>query len=134
MPPQMRVFFSLPFNVRQISIISPCPPVISVGMKHAPQFTEVIYEYEVIPAPTKAKRVAGLIKENERVAHEISELFNDMAIDGWEYVRADTISIDDVTGISGNIPKAHTLLVFRRPLIQSTTDAVEALMLKDRIA
>ncbi|CTQ51355.1 hypothetical protein JDO7802_03394 [Jannaschia donghaensis] len=100
-----------------------------------PQISDVIYEYDVIPAPKKPQRIAGLTREDDRVAHELSELFNDMAVEGWEYVRADTINIDDVTGIAGNVPKAHTLLVFRRPLILPAVPTQrDALVLADRIA
>lgn len=101
-------------------------------MSHMPQITDVMYEYDVVPAPKKPMRVQGISREDERVAYELSALFNDMAIEGWEYVRADAIHIDDVTGISGNVPKTHTLLVFRRPLMLPA--AGDALRLTNRVA
>lgn len=106
-------------------------------MSHMPQITEVLYEYDVVPAPKKAMRVPGLIREDDRVAHELMELFNDMALDGWEYVRADAIPIDNVTGIAGNLPATHTMLVFRRALALPAPKAQarpDALQRNDRVA
>lgn len=105
-------------------------------MSHMSSFAPGLFEYEVVPAPTKPKRVPGLSKDNERVAHELAEIFNEMAEDGWEYIRADTINIDNVTGISGNIPVAHTLLVFRRPLALPApgTRTMAPLVLDNRVA
>ncbi|WP_179381174.1 DUF4177 domain-containing protein [Jannaschia marina] len=102
-------------------------------MSQMPQITDVLYEYDVVPAPTKPMRVPGITKENERVAYELGELFNDMAVEGWEYVRADRIPIDNVTGISGNLPTTHTMLVFRRPLALPPAQG-QPLVLDKRIA
>ncbi len=85
-------------------------------MTHMPPSLSAGYEYDVVPAPTRIDRIPGLKTDGDRIACMIAQTFNAMADEGWEYVRADVIQIDNVTGISGNIPKPHTLLVFRRPL------------------
>lgn len=104
-------------------------------MSQMPKITDVLYEYDVVPAPKKPMRVPGLTREDDRVAYELSSLFNEMAVDGWEYVRADVINIDDVTGIAGNVPKSHTLLVFRRPMILPSAPArSDALVLSKRVS
>lgn len=94
-------------------------------MSHMPHIADVLYEYDVVPAPKKPMRIAGVTREDERVAYDLAALFDDMAVDGWEYVRADVIHIDDVTGISGNVPKTHTLLVFRRPMMLPAVDPIK---------
>ncbi|MCK0167302.1 DUF4177 domain-containing protein [Jannaschia sp. S6380] len=104
-------------------------------MRHDPTQSSVIYEYEVIPAPTKPERQPGLKTDGERIAFMLSEIFNELAEEGWEYVRADTINIDNVTGIAGNAPKGHTLLVFRRPLtLPAPRQSSDALVPDNRVA
>jgi len=124
--------------LRYFSIILPYGSAIPVRMSQMSQITapaDVLYEYDVVPAPKKPMRVPGLTREDDRVAYELSTLFNDMAVEGWEYVRADTINIDDVTGIAGNVPKAHTLLVFRRPMILPAAPArADTSVTTDRMA
>lgn len=79
------------------------------------------YEYEVVPAPTKPERRPGLKTDGERMAFAMAELINQMAEFEWEYIRCDTLHVDNITSITGTEAKSHTLLVFRRPLVLSAT-------------
>ncbi|MEM8823130.1 MAG: hypothetical protein AAGF30_05930 [Pseudomonadota bacterium] len=51
------------------------------------------------------------------MASTLTDLLNDMAIDGWEYVRADTLPNQVSADPSGTAPKTMTLLVFRRAIV-----------------
>ncbi|MGB3406171.1 MAG: hypothetical protein WBA67_01620 [Jannaschia sp.] len=79
--------------------------------------TDPIYEFTVIPAPRKGERVEGLRTDADRMANTMTILFNEMALDGWDYVRADTLPNDMSADLSGTAPKHMTLLVFRRILV-----------------
>ncbi len=83
---------------------------------------EPIYEFQVVPAPRKGERVEGLRTDAARMANTLTELLNDMALDGWDYVRADTLPNDMSGDLSGTAPPTMTLLVFRRVLTVLETD------------
>ncbi|WP_146204849.1 DUF4177 domain-containing protein [Jannaschia seohaensis] len=87
-------------------------------MKHVSPGLEAIYEFTVVAAPSKAERVEGLRTDAERMAATWTQLLNDMALDGWDYVRADTLPNDSSKDLTGTAPKTMTLLVFRRLLCE----------------
>lgn len=99
-------------------------------MRHDPAGLEPIYEFTVVPAPKKAERVEGLRTDADRMAKVLTELFNDMALDGWDYVRAETLPNDASRDLTGTAPSTMTLLVFRRLLceIPGPVKLPEALM------
>ena len=49
------------------------------------------YDYKVVPAPKRAKRVKGLHAPEELFAATLAEAINEVARQGWEYVRAETL-------------------------------------------
>ena len=74
------------------------------------------YEYEVVPAPRKGKKAKGIKGSDGRFAHAMTELLNDMATEGWEYQRTDTLPSEERSGFTGRTTVYQNLLVFRRPL------------------
>lgn len=72
------------------------------------------FEYRVVPAPRKGKKAKGLRSAEARFAHAVSEAMNDMAADGWEYLRADTLPCEERAGLTSKTTTFQTLLVFRR--------------------
>ncbi|GGH52025.1 DUF4177 domain-containing protein [Frigidibacter albus] len=81
------------------------------------------YEYKVIPAPGRGEKVRGLKTTAERFAHAMTELMNDMARDGWEYLRADTLPCEERSGFTSRTTTYQNLLTFRR--IPAAVAAVE---------
>ena len=73
-----------------------------------------LYEYAVIPAPERVKRVKGAKGTAERFAHALGGLMNEMAREGWEYVRAETLPCEERGWFSGRRRSEQTVLVFRR--------------------
>lgn len=73
-----------------------------------------IYEYKVVPAPTKGKKAKGLRGADIRFAFAFEELLNDMGVDGWEYLRAETLPCDERQGLTSVTTTYRTLAVFRR--------------------
>ncbi|WP_417807977.1 DUF4177 domain-containing protein [Thioclava sp.] len=74
------------------------------------------FEYKVIPAPARGEKERGLKAGVERFAHTLSGVMNDMAVQGWEYLRAETLPAEERTGLTGKTTVYHNLLVFRRAL------------------
>lgn len=78
---------------------------------------DAIYEFQVVPAPRKGERAPGLRTDADRMAGTLTGLLNEMALDGWDYVRADTLPNDMSGDLSGTAPPTMTLLVFKRLLV-----------------
>lgn len=72
------------------------------------------YEYRVVPAPRKGEKARGLKTTPERFAHTLTALMNDMAREGWDYLRADTLPCDERVGLTGRATTTQHVLVFRR--------------------
>lgn len=75
------------------------------------------YEYTVIPAPSRGEKAKGARSGIERFAATLSDALNDMARDGWEYVRAETLPAEERSGLTSRSTVYHNLLVFRRSLV-----------------
>ena len=72
------------------------------------------YEYKVVPAPTKGIKVRGIKGAEGRFAHTIEQLMNEMAAEGWEYQRAETLPSEERHGLTQSVTTFRNLLVFRR--------------------
>jgi hypothetical protein len=79
------------------------------------------YEYKVVPAPKKGKRAKGVKGAEGRFAHALSECMNEMAAEGWDYLRTDTLPSEERSGLTGRATVFQTMLVFRREV---SADAV----------
>jgi hypothetical protein len=87
------------------------------------------YEYKVIPAPRKGEKAKGARSVSERFGVALAHVMNDMAADGWEYLRADTLPCDERVGLTGTATHFHNMLVFRRarhPAVAEVPAAVVA--------
>lgn len=73
-----------------------------------------VYEYRVVPAPATGRKARGAKTPADRFAHALTDLMNDMAADGWEYVRAECLPSTERQGLMGRKTEQHNLLVFRR--------------------
>jgi hypothetical protein len=81
------------------------------------------YEYTVIPAPARGEKAKGARTGIERFAATLADALNDMAGDGWEYVRAEVLPAEERSGLTSRNTVYHNLLVFRRAL-HATPDRV----------
>ncbi|MXU65448.1 DUF4177 domain-containing protein [Oceanomicrobium pacificus] len=73
------------------------------------------YEYKVIAAPRKTKKVKGVKALPERFAHNLAEAINAETFGGWEYLRAETLPIEEKPGfMKSKVEMFQTVLVFRR--------------------
>lgn len=75
------------------------------------------FEYKVINAPRKPGKARGVKGFDDKYAHTLSELMNEMATDGWQYSRAESIPVDEKSGMMGKVTEKYlTLLIFQRAL------------------
>lgn len=72
------------------------------------------YEYTAIPAPTRGEKAKDAKTPTARYALALTAELNNMAKDGWEYLRADVLPSEERSGIAGRNTIYHNLLVFRR--------------------
>ncbi|MHA1127696.1 MAG: DUF4177 domain-containing protein [Alphaproteobacteria bacterium] len=73
------------------------------------------FEYKVITAPRKAERIKGVRNGDDRFAHTITNTINTLAEEGWEYLRAESLPVDEKTSMMGKVVEKYlSLLVFHR--------------------
>ena len=82
-----------------------------------------MYEYKVVPTPTKGVKAKGVKTPEARFALGVEQAINALAAEGWEYQRADVLPSEERVGLTGSETHWRTLLVFRRALATDRTDA-----------
>ncbi|WP_196780454.1 DUF4177 domain-containing protein [Roseovarius gahaiensis] len=76
-----------------------------------------VYEYKVIPAPSKGRKVAGVKGAEARFAHTLEAEINDLAAEGWDYLRSDILPSEERQGLTSTHTVYRSVLVFRRALL-----------------
>lgn len=85
------------------------------------------FEYKAVPAPATGTKARGVKTTEDRFALSLSNLLNEMADEGWEYVRAETLPCSERRGLTGTQQTYQNVLIFRRleaapmPLERTTT-------------
>jgi hypothetical protein len=82
------------------------------------------FEYKVVPAPTKGVKAKGVKTAEARFALAVEQAINELAADGWEYVRTDVLPSEERQGLTGSVTHWRNLMVFRRALVTEAVDAV----------
>ena len=73
------------------------------------------YDYKVIPAPRRAKRMKGVHAPEELFAHTLSEAISELSRQGWEYLGSETMTAEAPRGwFRRGLAEPLTVLVFRR--------------------
>lgn len=74
------------------------------------------WEYKAVPAPSRARRFRGLRDRGEAFARTLEETIAAHAVDGWEYLRADSLPCEERSGFfRARHMEYRAVLVFRRP-------------------
>lgn len=87
------------------------------------------FEYRVVPAPKQGLKAKGVRSHEERFAHALEVMMNDMGAQGWDYVRADVLPAEERQGLTGRVTVYQNMLVFRR--VVEEVEAVTMLQLPD---
>ncbi|NHB78209.1 DUF4177 domain-containing protein [Rhodobacter calidifons] len=77
------------------------------------------FEFKVIPAPRRGEKARGVKTTEDRFAHALANLMNQLGAEGWDYVRADTLPCEERVGFTGTRTTFQNVLVFRRPLVEA---------------
>lgn len=72
------------------------------------------FEYKVVPAPDRGEKAKGAKTAADRFAQALTTLLNQMARDGWDYVRAEMLPSEERSGFTRRTTVYHNVLVFRR--------------------
>ena len=83
------------------------------------------FEYKSIPAPKKGEKARGVKGSDARMAQAMTTALNVMGAQGWDYLRADTLPMEERSGIRSKTIHYYTVLVFRRE-IEATFEATDA--------
>ena len=74
------------------------------------------FDYKVVPAPQRVKKVRGVTGAADLFALTLTDAINEVARQGWEYVRAETMVAEAPGGFLRKAAASEqTMLVFRRP-------------------
>ena len=85
-----------------------------------------IYEYKVIPAPTRGRKAPGVKTPEARFALGLEDMLNIMGQGGWDYLRSDILPSEERQGLTSSHTVYRSVLVFRRETTASTVPANEA--------
>lgn len=72
------------------------------------------FEYKAVPAPNTGTKARGVKTTEDRFALSLSNLLNELADEGWEYVRAETLPCSERKGFTGSTQTFQNVLIFRR--------------------
>lgn len=76
-----------------------------------------VFEYKVIPAPSKGRKVAGVKAPEARFAQTLEAEINDLAAEGWDYLRSDILPSEERQGLTSTHTVYRSVLVFRRAVL-----------------
>ncbi|WP_412563490.1 DUF4177 domain-containing protein [Thalassobius sp. MITS945101] len=72
------------------------------------------YDYKVVPAPARGLKAKGVKGAEARFAHAMETQLNELAAEGWEFQRAETLPSEERQGLTSSVTNYRSLLVFRR--------------------
>lgn len=72
------------------------------------------FEYKAVPAPNTGTKAKGVKTREDRFALSMTETLNGMADEGWEYVRAELLPLEERKGLTGTQTSYQNILIFRR--------------------
>lgn len=73
-----------------------------------------MYEFKVVPAPSRGKRAKGIKGAEGRFAFALEEVMNEMAAEGWEFLRTETLPSEEKSGLTSTATTFRSVMVFRR--------------------
>ncbi len=80
------------------------------------------FEYKVVPAPVRGTKAKGVKTPEDRFALALQTAMNELAADGWEYLRTDTLPCEQREGLMSKTTVYQNMLVFRRAKSAASTE------------
>ncbi len=84
------------------------------------------FEYKVVPAPKQGAKAKGIKGAEAQFANTLETLMNEVAADGWEYQRTDTLPCEERQGLTGRVTVFQNMLVFRRMTAAAAAEKLRA--------
>lgn len=84
------------------------------------------FEYKVVPAPKKGLKAKGIKSAEDRFANAMASAINELAAEGWEYQRSETLPCEERSGFRGRNTTFQNLLVFRRAITAQVEQSAPA--------
>jgi len=78
------------------------------------------HEYRVVPAPVRGRKAQGVKSAEGRFALGIEDILNEMARDGWRYLRSDILPSEERQGLTSTTTVYRSVLVFEREIAPDT--------------
>lgn len=73
------------------------------------------FDYKVVPAPRRARKIKGVKSAEELFAMTLAEAINEVARQGWEYVRTESLVAEGPAGwFRRGSSSEQTVMIFRR--------------------
>ncbi|WP_299349855.1 DUF4177 domain-containing protein [uncultured Shimia sp.] len=73
------------------------------------------WEYKVVAAPAKGQKARGVKGPEARFAYALESVMNQMASEGWEFQRTETLPSEERSGLTSSTTTYRNVMVFRRP-------------------
>ncbi|WP_299826886.1 DUF4177 domain-containing protein [uncultured Roseobacter sp.] len=86
------------------------------------------YQYRVISAPNRGVKAKGIKSPEDRFSHALEDVMNQMAAEGWEYQRAETLPSVERSGLASTTTNWRNVLVFRKPLDEALPDPASVIV------
>lgn len=93
-----------------------------------------VFEYKVVPAPTRGRKAPGVKTPEARFALGLEDLFCAMGREGWDYLRSDILPSEERHGLTSSQTVYRSVLVFRREMLPAAQDQVTAPDRQERAA
>ena len=74
------------------------------------------YEFKVLPAPRRAKRLKGLTRGDNRFCATITEFLNENSLEGWEFIGFETMPLEQRRFLFLTYFSECACLIFRREI------------------
>lgn len=74
------------------------------------------YEYKVLPAPRRGRKSVEVKSAEGQFALGVEDQLNDLAREGWEYIRSDILPSDERHGLTSTRTVYRSMLIFRRAI------------------
>ncbi len=74
------------------------------------------FEYCLVEAPKKSSKYKRSSKSDDMFAHTVMDGMNELAREGWQFLRTETMYERRRTGFFIGKPRVHEYMVYRRAL------------------
>lgn len=91
------------------------------------------FEYKVVPAPRRGIRTKGAKGTAGKFAGAMESILNELGATGWEYIRAESLPVDERQGLSMRKTESYqNVLIFRRLVQNGKAEAPVTALLEDQ--